>query len=77
MTFRPNPNGLLSASVSPATIKEANEAVKSVTSRVTLKFSPEQQAAMGKYASLHDNQAAIQHFSKQLGGIFFRLHVEY
>ena len=31
------------------------------------KFSPEQQAAIGKYASLNGNQAAIQHFSKQLG----------
>ena len=30
------------------------------------KFSPEQQAAIGKYASLHANQAAIRHFSKQL-----------
>ena len=28
----PNPNGLLLASVSPTAIKEANEAVKSVTS---------------------------------------------
>ena len=29
------------------------------------KFSPEQQAAIGRYASLHGNQAAIRHFSKQ------------
>ena len=60
----PNPNGSLSASVSPAVIKEANEAVKSVTSGGKrrrgsyAKFSPEQQAAIGKYASLHSNQAA-------------------
>ena len=31
------------------------------------KFSPQQQAAIGKYASSNGNQAAIQHFSKQLG----------
>ena len=68
-----NPNGSLSASVSPAAIKEANEAVKSVTSEGKskrrgsyAKFSPEQQAAIGKYASLHGNQAAVRHFSKQL-----------
>ena len=55
------------ASVNPATIKEANEAVKSVTSEGKskwrgsfAKFSPEQQAAIGKYASLHGNQAAIR-----------------
>ena len=45
------------ASVSPAAIKEANKAVKSVTSvgkskwrGSYVKFSPEQQAAIGKYA---------------------------
>ena len=54
-------------------IKEANEAVKSVTSEGKskprggyAKFSPEQQAAIGKYVSLHGNQVAIRHFSKQL-----------
>ena len=30
------------------------------------KFTPEQQAAIGKYASLHSNQVAIRHFSKKL-----------
>ena len=29
-----------------------------------------QQTAIGKYASLHGTQAAIRHFSKQLGVIF-------
>ena len=60
-----NPNGSLSASVSPAVIKEANEAVKSVTSEGKskrrgsyAKFSPEQQAAIGKYASLHGNPSS-------------------
>ena len=70
----PDPNGELSASVSPAAIKEANEAVRSVTCERKSKrrgsyskFSPEQQAEIGKYASLNGNQAAIRHFSKQLG----------
>ena len=70
----PNPNRSLSASVSPAMMKEASEAVKNMTSeRKTkrrgsyTKFSPEQQAAIGKYACLHGNQVAIWHFSKQLG----------
>ena len=70
----PDPNGELSASVSPAAIKKANEAVRSVTcerkskrSGSYSKFSPEQQAEIGKYASLNGNQAAIRHFSKQLG----------
>ena len=31
------------------------------------KFTPEQQAAIGEYASLYGNQAAIHHFTKQLG----------
>ena len=31
---------------------------------------------ISKYASLHGNQAAIRHFSKQLG-VIFRLHVEW
>ena len=31
------------------------------------KFTPKQQAAIGEYASLHGNQAAICHFSKKLG----------
>ena len=39
---------------------------KSKPRRSYANFSPEQQAAIKKYASLHGNQAAIQHFSKQL-----------
>ena len=38
--------------------------------KLLYKFLPEQQAAVSKYASLHCNQAPIQHFSKQLGVIF-------
>ncbi len=68
----PDTSGPLPASLSPAAIKDANEAVRSAT-RVTkprgkyAKFTPEQQAAIGEYASLHGNQAAIRHVSKQLG----------
>ncbi len=68
----PDASGPLSASLSPAAIKDANEAVRSAT-RVTkprgkyAKLTPEQQAAIGEYASLHGNQAAICHVSKQLG----------
>ena len=54
-------------------IKEANEAVKSAICESKSKrrgsyskFSPEQQAAIGRYASINGNQAAIRHFSKQL-----------
>ena len=31
------------------------------------KFTPEQQAVIGEYDSLHGNQVAIRHFSKKLG----------
>ena len=54
----PNLNGSLLASVSPAPIKEANKAEKSVTNDGKskrrgsyAKFSTEQQAALGKYGS--------------------------
>ncbi len=66
MDALPDTSGPLSASLSPAAIKDANEAVRSAT-RVTkprAKFTPGQQAAI---ASLHGNQAAIRHVSKQLG----------
>jgi hypothetical protein len=70
----PDPRGQLSAVMSPEAIKEANEAVeKAATSRRKgkqrgsyAKFTPDQQAAIGKYAAVHGNQAAIQHFSKDL-----------
>ena len=68
----PDPSGPLSASISLAAIKEANEAVKDVSKCKSkqrgsyAKFTPEQQAAIGKYASLHGNQAAVRHFTKQL-----------
>ena len=61
-----DPNGELSASISPAAIKEVNEAVKSVTCERKSKrrgsyskFSPEQQAAIGKYASLKRQRESL------------------
>ena len=62
-----NPNGSLSASVSPTMIREANETV-----------TRERASAGGVSSNLscnlhsHGNQATIQHFqiSKQLGVIF-------
>ncbi len=68
----PDTSGPLFAFLSPAAIKDANEAVRSAT-RVTkprgkyAKFTHERQEAIGEYASLHGNQAAIRHVSKQLG----------
>ena len=68
----PDPSGPFSALINPVAIKEANNAVKTVSERKSkrrksyAKFMPEQQAPIGKYASLHGNQAAIRHFSKQL-----------
>ena len=50
----PNPNGSLSASVSPATIKEANEAVKSVTSEGKSK-------RRGSYAKTTTNWIIVSH----------------
>ena len=68
----PDPNGRLSSSVSRSAIKDANKAVRSATHATTpreryVKFTPKQQAAIGEYASLHGNQVAIRHFTKQLG----------
>ena len=69
----PDPSGTLSDSLSPAAIKAANEAVESVQSEAKgkrrgsyAKFTPERQAAIAKYASIHGNQAAVRHFSKDL-----------
>ena len=67
------PSGALSSAVSPAAIKDANEAVKSALTPPSksrgayAKYTPEQQATIGKYASLNDNKAAVRHFSKKLG----------
>ena len=69
----PNPNGPLSAYVSPVAIKDANEAVRNSSQgsskprRKYAKFTSEQKASIGEYASLHGNQVPIRHFSKQLG----------
>lgn len=69
-TDLPNPSGL-----NPAVIKEIDEAVRKLSSEESekskkrgsySKFSPEQQAEIGKYASENGNQAAFRYFSKQL-----------
>ena len=71
-TDLPNPKGSLSKCVSPATIKDANEAVKNspkpAKSRGTYaKLTPKKQAEIAQYAVLHGNKAAIHHFSQELG----------
>ena len=59
----PDPSGPLSAAVSPAAIREANEAVKGVTGGSAkargkyAKLTPEQQAAIGEYASPQSQQS--------------------
>ena len=69
----PNPSGSLSAYVSPAAIKNANEAVRNTLQGSSkprgkyAKFTPEQKALIGEYALLHGNQVAIRHFLKQFG----------
>ena len=69
----PSPRGPLSRTLSPATISDVNKAVMdaSKTQRSKprgkyAKLTPEQQAEIGKYASMHGNAAAIRHFSKEL-----------
>ena len=72
----PSPYGPLSSSLSPATIKDANVAVKQCADhgskaakprRPYVKFTPEDQVVIAKYALWHGNKAAICHFSKKLG----------
>ncbi len=68
----PDTSGPLSASLSPADIKDANDrgSEKCYTcheAKSQIYARPEQQAAIGEYASLHGNQAAIRHVSKQFG----------
>ena len=70
----PSPTGHLSSSVSPVTIKAANEAARESAltptskSRGTYaKYTPVQQAMIGEYASIHGNLAAVRYFTKKLG----------
>ena len=73
----PSPNGPLSRSLSPATIKEANAAVKQCADRsyqaaakprgTYVKFTPKTQAAIAKYAFLRGNKAAIRHNTNSEG----------
>ena len=67
----PNPNGSLSASVSPTAIKEANEAVKTRerASRKGVRLSSNLSSCCNQQVCL-STQAAIRHFSKQLDVIF-------
>ena len=64
----PDPRGQLSAVMSPEVIKEVNEAVERKGKRrgSYAKLTPDQHAAIGKYAAMHGNQTAIRHFSKVL-----------
>ena len=65
----PNPNGSLSASVSPTAIKEANEAVtreRASIEGVTLSSHLRSKLQLASMPL----QAATQHFSKKLGVIF-------
>ena len=76
--FKPSddllPSGHLSSSVSPATIKAANEAVResaltptSKSRGTCAKYTPAQQVMIGEYASMHGNLAAVRHFTKKRG----------
>ena len=69
----PSPHRPLSHTLSPATISDVNKAVMdaSKTQRSKLremyaKLTPEQQAKLGKYASMHGNAVALHRFSKEL-----------
>ena len=76
VTSLPTPSGPLSVSLTPAAIRHANDAVRSVSepsssrhgkSRGTYsKISPEKQEVIGRYAAEHGNTAAMRYFSKQL-----------
>ena len=70
----PSPTGHLSSSVSPVSIKAANEAARESAltptskSRGThAKYTPTQQAMIGEYASIHGNLAAVRPSTKKLG----------
>ena len=69
----PSPRGPLACALTPATISDVNKAVmdssKAQRSKPRGKYSkltPEQQAQIGKYASMHGNAAALRRFSKEL-----------
>ena len=63
----PSPTVHLSSSISPATIKTASEAVResaliptSKSRGAYAKFTPAQQAKIGKYASMHGDLEAVR-----------------
>ena len=66
----PSPRGPLSCALTPATISDAvmdsSKAQRSKPRGKYSKLTPEQQAQIGKYASMHGNAAALRRFSKEL-----------
>ena len=62
----PDPKGPLSTKLTSSTIREANEAVRSAATKPSAKrgsyakFTPEEQAEVAKYASMHGITAAQQ-----------------
>ena len=68
----PSPRGPLSIRMSPASIQEANKAVRDAPKRSKSrgkysKYKPEQQAQVAKYAVEFGIQAAVRRFSKDFG----------
>ena len=57
-----DPKGLLSIFVNPSTVKNAKKANRNVTRTMV-----EQQAEIAKYASVHDNQSGIPHYTGSVG----------
>ena len=61
----PDPSRPLSAHVSPGAIKDANEAVRNASQGSSklrekyAKFTPEQKASIGEYASLHGSYSSF------------------
>ena len=61
----PDPSRPLSAHVSPGAIKDANEAVRNASQGSSklrgkyAKFTPEQNASIGEYASLHGSYSSF------------------
>ena len=73
-TKLPDPDGPLSRSVPPSSIRDANDAYIQVTSAKSqrsckrgsyVKLTGVQQAQISKYALSHRNKEAIRRFSKQ------------
>ena len=67
----PDTKGPLSKKLTSSMVREANKAVRSVATKQLVKrgsygkFTPEQQAEVAKYASMHGITAAQRRFSKE------------